>query len=111
MTIKSAAAASLGMRGMSEALRQFTAEMPYERVPILDFVMRVASDVRPGTTVLDLGAGDAPYRDLFASTNYMTNDWENSLHAGGRRADIVSPAWALPLESATVGLVLCTQVL
>ena len=104
-------APGLGRRGISEALRRFAAEMPYERQTILDFVMKVASDTKPDTTVLDLGAGDAPYRELFARTNYLTSDWENSVHAAGRRADVVADASALPLESSSVGLVLCTQVL
>jgi SAM-dependent methyltransferase len=104
-------APSLGKRGISEALRRFTAEMPYERLPILDFVTEVASGIEPGTRVLDLGAGDAPYRELFARTNYVTSDWEKSPHAGASHADIVAPASALPIESSSVGFVLCTQVL
>jgi SAM-dependent methyltransferase len=111
MLIDSFAAPGLGTRGISEALRRFTAEMPYERGPILDFVTEVASDTAPGTTVLDLGAGDAPYRELFGHTSYMTSDWEKSVHAGGRRADIVASAAALPIESSSIGIVLCTQVL
>jgi SAM-dependent methyltransferase len=101
----------LGLRGISEALRKFTAEIPFERRPILEFVMEVAAATDPGTTVLDLGAGNAPYRELFAHTSYLTSDWEESVHAGGRRADIVAPASVLPIESSGVGLVLCTQVL
>jgi SAM-dependent methyltransferase len=111
MSAESAATHRLGKRGVSEALRRFTAEMPYERLSILDFVTEVASRVEPGTTVLDLGAGDAPYRELFTRANYMTSDWGNSPHAGGSRADIVAPASVLPIGSSTVDLVLCTQVL
>jgi SAM-dependent methyltransferase len=111
MTCSDAHSRSIGKRGISEALRRFTAEMPYERGSILDFVMGVASDTPPGTTVLDLGAGDAPYRELFAHTDYMTSDWEQSVHRGGHQADLVAPASELPLDSGAVGLVLCTQVL
>jgi SAM-dependent methyltransferase len=101
----------LGQLGLSEALRQFVGEMPYERRPILDFLMEVSTDIEPGTAVLDVGAGDAPYRELFAHTTYMTNDWEESVHAGGRRADFLAPAWALPVEDSRMGAVICTQVL
>jgi SAM-dependent methyltransferase len=106
-----ATAGSLGELGISEALRLFVAEMPYERRPILDFVLEVASEAEPDTRVLDLGAGDAPYRELFAHTSYLTSDWEGSVHAGGHRADILASASALPIDSSSVGLVLCTQVL
>jgi SAM-dependent methyltransferase len=111
MSTDRAATPRPGTRGISEELREFTAAMPYERRPILDFVMEIASEVEPGTTVLDLGAGDAPYRELFARTNYVTSDWEKSPHAGAIRADVVADASSLPIESSSVGLVLCTQVL
>ncbi len=101
----------LGQLGISESLRRFTAEMPHERRPILDFVMSVASDAAPGATVLDVGAGDAPYRELFGHTRYLSNDWGESVHIGAVAADVIAPAWALPVDSSTVDLVLCTQVL
>jgi SAM-dependent methyltransferase len=100
-----------GQQGISEALRRFSEEMPHEREPILDFVIRVANETAAGTSVLDIGAGDAPYRELFTHARYVTTDWAQSVHPGARVADVVAPADALPLEDATFGLVLCTQVL
>lgn len=102
---------TLGQLGISEVLRRFVDEAPYERRPILAFVMAVASETAPETVVLDVGAGDAPYRELFGHARYLTNDWQESVHAGARRADVIARAEALPLESSSVGLVLCTQVL
>jgi SAM-dependent methyltransferase len=61
--------------------------------------------------VLDLGAGNAPYRELFAHAEYRTNDWSQSEHLGAEEADIVGSADALPVADATFDLVLCTQVL
>jgi SAM-dependent methyltransferase len=100
-----------GQRGISEALRRFSEEMPHEREPILSFVIRVAAETETGTSVLDVGAGDAPYRELFAHTRYVTSDWAQSLHPGARVADVIAPADGLPLGDASFGLVLCTQVL
>jgi SAM-dependent methyltransferase len=100
-----------GRRGISEALRRFTEELPHERRPILEFVSAVAAETTPGTSVLDLGAGDAPYRELFAHTRYVTSDWEQSMHPGARTVDVVASAEALPLADGEFGLVLCTQVL
>lgn len=85
--------------------------MPYERGPILEFVTEVANATNPGESVLDLGAGNAPYRELFEHTAYRTNDWSQSEHLGAEDADIVAPAYALPVENASFDLVLCTQVL
>jgi SAM-dependent methyltransferase len=105
------AAGDPGELGLSEALRRFVEEMPYERRSILEFVMKVAADTEPGTVVLDIGSGDAPYRELFAHARYLTNDWTESVHLGARGVDVVGSASALPVHSASIGLVLCTQVL
>jgi SAM-dependent methyltransferase len=101
----------LGERGISEALRAFVRELPLERTSILDFVEHVASSTAPGAHVLDLGAGDAPYRELFGHTDYRTADWTGSPHTGAGEADIVADAASLPLEQESVDLVLSTQVL
>jgi SAM-dependent methyltransferase len=100
-----------GQRGISETLRRFTAAMPYERGPILDFVIEVAGLTASGTRVLDLGAGEAPYRELFTHTDYVTSDWSESEHPGAHSADVIASADALPLEDGSFGLILCTQVL
>lgn len=92
-------------------LRQFTNEYPYERGPILDFVAEVAASTPPDAAVLDLGAGNAPYRELFAHARYSTNDWTESVHLGAEEVDIVGSADALPVADARFDLVLCTQVL
>jgi SAM-dependent methyltransferase len=99
------------VRGLSERLRRFVAELPWERESILALAQRAAADARPGDTVLDLGAGDSPYRELFDHARYLANDWEESPHEGARAADVVGPAWDLPLAGASVDHVLCTQVL
>src|SRR5437660_387104 len=65
----------------------------------------------PGTSVLDVGAGDAPYREMFKHVRYVTTDWAQSEHPGARAADVVAPADALPLQDGAFGVVLCTQVL
>jgi SAM-dependent methyltransferase len=105
------AGATPGQAGISEALRQFTEHFPHEREPILEFVMEVARSTPAGASVLDLGAGNAPYRELFAHTRYVTTDWSESLHDGASRADIVAPADSLPVPDGSFSLVLCTQVL
>ena len=58
--------------------------MPWERESILAFVTAAARATPPGARVLDVGAGDAPYRELFAHAEYLTADWEHSPHEGAR---------------------------
>jgi len=101
----------LGQLGISSGLRAFVSEMPLHRRRILDFVRAVAVETSAHETVLDLGAGDGPYRELFDHATYISNDWEESVHPGARSADVVAPAWDLPLDSSSIDLVLATELL
>lgn len=100
-----------GTSAVSEALRTFVEEMPYERRSILAFVRRVADSLPSGAMVLDVGAGKAPYRELFDHCRYLTADWAQSVHERSRDVDLVAPADALPLADRAVDAVLLTQVL
>jgi SAM-dependent methyltransferase len=102
---------STGRLGISESLRAFVEEMPHERRSILDFMMRAARAVEPGRRVADVGAGDAPYRELFAHADYVTVDWSNSPHEGARDVDIQASADAIPVEAASFDVAMATQVL
>ena len=95
----------------SPQLRAFVAEAPLERGLILAVVRAAAAAAPPGARVLDAGAGEAPYRELFAHTDYMTTDWSESVHPGARSADIIASLDALPVPDASFDLVVCTQVL
>lgn len=100
------------LRGRSEALREFVAEAPFERASILEFLAQAARELPPGARVADVGAGEAPYRELFDHVEYVTVDWADTEHegpAGG--VDIVAAADDLPLESGSFDAVLLTQVL
>jgi SAM-dependent methyltransferase len=96
---------------MSAELRAFTEEFPFERGPILSFVREIAASLAPGSVVLDIGAGRAPYRELFDHCRYLTTDWEKSLHVTPSEVDIVASADALPLEDRAADAALLTQVL
>jgi SAM-dependent methyltransferase len=97
--------------GISEGLRAFVGEAPFERQPILDFMRRAARELPAGARVIDVGAGDAPYRELFGHVDYVTSDWEHSLHEDLPAVDLQAPADALPVEDAAFDAVLLTQVL
>lgn len=100
-----------GRLGVSESLRRFVAEMEYERRPILDFMLRAARETPPGASVVDVGAGDSPYRELFEHASYTATDWEHSPHEGVRATDIVASAESIPVADESFDVVLLTQVL
>jgi SAM-dependent methyltransferase len=100
-----------GRLGLSESLRTFVAEMEYERRSILELMLQASREVAPAAAVVDVGAGDAPYRELFEHARYTAIDWEHSPHEGADSADVVASADRIPLPDANADTVLCTQVL
>jgi SAM-dependent methyltransferase len=95
----------------SPELRTFVRESPIHRAALAAAVQRSAATLAAGSRVLDAGAGNAPYRALFAHCEYRTQDWTASVHPGARDADFVADLHALPIEDATFDFVLCTEVL
>lgn len=96
---------------VSDELLRFTAELRHERESLLRFALRVARELEPGARLIDVGAGNSPYRELFGHLRYESTDWEHSVHPGARGVDHVAPAHALPVPDAAYEAVLCTQVL
>jgi SAM-dependent methyltransferase len=73
--------------------------------------------IAAGSKVLDVGAGPAPYRDLFLNCEFKTHDFMqyNGYKSGteGKYAsiDYVSDVTAIPVEDASFDVILCTEVL
>jgi SAM-dependent methyltransferase len=97
------------LRGCSARLRAFVAEAPLERSSIFEFVAVQARRLLPGVDVLDVGAGNAPYRELFAAQRYVTLDHEGTPHS--RDVDLIGSASAIPTDPDRFDAVICTQVL
>lgn len=75
-----------------------------------------AARVPRGASVLDIGAGSAPYRALFSHCDYKTQDFialNSDQLRGGRygQIDIVCDAKEIPVANESFDVVLCTEVL
>lgn len=99
------------MTEISPELTAFLAEAPAARAPHVPFLRAAIAKLPPGSQVLDVGAGDSPYRELFAGHVYRTTDWAGSFYEPNHEVDIVAPAHDLPLEDGSLDAVICTQVL
>ncbi len=80
------------------------------------WVAEQAASVPAGSRVLDVGAGSAPYRVLFAHCDYKTQDFsqlrdDQLRHGGYAPIDFVSEANAIPVPDASFDVLICTEVL
>jgi SAM-dependent methyltransferase len=97
------------LEGRSEHLRAFIEAAPLERRSIYRFVAEQADLLRAGSRVLDIGAGEAPYRELFDEHTYVTLDRADTPHSGA--VDMFGYADSIPTDDGSFDAVLCTQVL
>jgi SAM-dependent methyltransferase len=98
------------VRARSPELDEYNAAFMH-RPLICDFVGEQANGLSRGTRVLDVGAGTAPYRELFGHCDYRTSEWEDSYFEEGLRSDVIGPAHNLPLSDASVDAIVLTEVL
>ncbi|HZS87069.1 MAG TPA: methyltransferase domain-containing protein [Chloroflexota bacterium] len=101
------------MTSLSPELRAFVARNPLMRRSILRFVQDAARCLPPGSRVLDVGAAEAPYRELFAHCEYVTADLAATEYHdfSAHPPDIVCDITAIPLPDASQDAILCTEVL
>ncbi len=97
------------LRGRSERLKEFVGTAPLERASIYRFIAEQAHLLAPGIRVLDIGAGEAPYRELFTQQVYVTLDRADTPHSG--QVNMHGSADSIPTDDDSFDAVLCTQVL
>jgi len=84
------------------------------------WIAKKAQKIEPNSTVIDVGAGEAPYRDLFKHCVYKTHDFMQypgtSFGVNEEKwqytdIDFVSDIINIPVPDASFDTVLCTEVL
>ena len=83
------------------------------RLYLADFLRAAAAEAaHTGARVLDVGAGDCRYKELFAGARYEATDFckVDKPYAYGD-LDVVADLVALPLAPAAYDLLVCTQVM
>jgi len=82
------------------------------RYCVTQFVKSVAEKLAPGSLLLDAGAGECAYKQLFNHCNYKSIDLAvGDSQWNYENLDYIAPLDNMPIEDATFDAVLCTQVL
>lgn len=78
------------------------------------WVKSQAEKLRPGSKVLDAGAGDSKYRPFFAHCEYKTQDfcqYQGAVVGYIQPIDFVSDITAIPQPDQSFDAILCTEVI
>jgi SAM-dependent methyltransferase len=76
----------------------------------LAWVSHQATQVPAGATVLDIGAGTAPYRESFAHTTYVTQDFKQTPDLEYGSIDVISDIVDVPLPDDYADVIVCSEV-
>ncbi len=74
------------------------------------FLQRAADSANPSTVILDAGAGDGLYRDLFSRSKYLAVDFGKVEKVYGK-LDTICDLKNIPFRDGVFDIVVCTQVL
>lgn len=75
------------------------------------FIAAAARETPPGSRVLDAGAGESPYRPLFAHCEYVAQDFAANPCKVYGPLDLISDITAIPAPDASFDVIVCTEVL
>lgn len=77
-----------------------------------EFIKKIAADTKPGTKILDAGAGPCKFKNLFSHAQYFSQDfakYEGSDHSYGQ-LDYISDITNIPVEDSSFDSIICTEV-
>lgn len=69
-----------------------------------------ASKVKPGSKVLDIGAGECLYKPFFKNCDYTAQDFAQTPNMKYGNIDVVSDITDIPLKSNSFDVILCSEV-
>ena len=97
--------------GLSIALQNFIAQDPEVRSGILSFLQVAAKSTSQSATLVDLGAGSSPFRELFDVAEYITVDWNENAPSTPYRIDVQASADYVPLQDGVADVIIMTELL
>ncbi len=92
-------------------LRRFILDAPLTRLTVLGLVMYASRQLKSGAGILDVGAGDCPYKPIFADCTYKSTDFASTEYHRYREIDFICPADDIPVSGRSFDAIVCTEVL
>jgi len=96
---------------VTESTKRFIRESPLIRLTILGLVIYASKQLKTGMSLLDVGAGDCPYKSVFANITYKSADFAGTEYHQFKEIDYVCPADNIPVKEKSFEAILCTEVL
>jgi SAM-dependent methyltransferase len=97
---------------LERTYRRWVQETPNpSRDRLRSWLAERAAATPAGALVLDAGAGEAPYRDLFAHASYESADFEKVEGKDYAASTYVCDLNSIPVEDGRFDVVICSQVL
>jgi len=95
---------------ISEHTKRFIMKYPLTRLTILGFVIYASKQLGNGMCLLDVGAGDCPYKSIFSHVTYRSADFGKTGH-DYKEIDYFCSADDIPVNEKSFDAILCTEVL
>ncbi len=81
------------------------------RVYLERFIRKAAQALAPGSLVLDAGAGESPYQNLFSHARYESTDLCKVGETDYSRVTYICDLSSIPAKNQSYDMIICTQVL
>lgn len=98
-------------RRLTERTRRFVMDAPLTRLPVLGLVIYASGQLKTGASVLDVGAGDCPYKCILAEFDYRSTDFASTEYHRYQEIDYICQADDIPVSDGSFDAIVCTEVL
>ena len=96
---------------ISNNLKNFIYEGTFFRITILGTIIYAIKNIKKGSFILDVGAGDSPYKELFTNYKYKSTDFSNTKYHKYKNIDYICSTDNIPIKDSTVDAIICTEVI
>lgn len=96
---------------VSRETSEFVLKEPFYRLTILAFLLFASKLIGKNKNIIDVGAGEAPYKELFVGNKYYTSDFSQNIYHTKNKNDFICPADKIPVKPNFFDAIICTEVL